>query len=237
MADNEDKQPGHPALTTDLETALADERVEARQEAEAAALASVSGADAPDASEAVRTLIEGSSPDDAARLSQSLGLPKPSGTPRRTSDELADDWRSGGYPYRYKMLRRDYERQKFALQTELLKLQSWVKTSQQRAIILFEGRDAAGKGGAIKRFMEHLNPRGARVVALEKPSDVERGQWYFQRYVRTCPPPARSCCSTAPGTTAPASSASWAFAATMNIASSCARPPSSSATWCAAAST
>jgi polyphosphate kinase 2 len=187
MADNEDKQPAGPALSSELETALADERVEARQEAEAAALDSIVRTDPPDSSEAVKTLIEGSSPDDAARLSQSLGLPKPSGTPRRTSDELADDWRSGGYPYKYKMLRRDYERQKFALQTELLKLQSWVKTSQQRVIILFEGRDAAGKGGAIKRFMEHLNPRGARVVALEKPSDVERGQWYFQRYVQHLP--------------------------------------------------
>jgi polyphosphate kinase 2 len=69
----------------------------------------------------------------------------------------------------------------------LLKLQAWVKDSRQRVIILFEGRDAAGKGGAIKRFMEHLNPRGARVVALEKPSDVERGQWYFQRYVQHLP--------------------------------------------------
>ncbi len=103
------------------------------------------------------------------------------------ADELAGDWRRGGYPYKYKMLRRDYEREKFVLQTELLKLQSWVKDAQQRVVILFEGRDAAGKGGAIKRFMEHLNPRGARVVALEKPSDVERGQWYFQRYVEHLP--------------------------------------------------
>jgi polyphosphate kinase 2 len=70
---------------------------------------------------------------------------------------------------------------------ELLKLQQWVKATGQKVIILFEGRDAAGKGGAIKRFMEHLNPRGARVVALEKPSDVERGQWYFQRYVAHLP--------------------------------------------------
>jgi len=89
--------------------------------------------------------------------------------------------------YRYKILRRDYEREKFALQTEMLKLQSWVKGARQRIIILFEGRDAAGKGGAIKRFTEHLNPRGARVVALEKPSEVERGQWYFQRYVQHLP--------------------------------------------------
>jgi polyphosphate kinase 2 len=73
------------------------------------------------------------------------------------------------------------------LQVELLKLQAWVKSTGQKVVILFEGRDAAGKGGAIKRFMEHLNPRGARVVALEKPSEVERGQWYFQRYVQHLP--------------------------------------------------
>jgi len=70
---------------------------------------------------------------------------------------------------------------------ELLKLQAWVKETGARVVILFEGRDAAGKGGTIKRFMEHLNPRGARVVALEKPSEVERGQWYFQRYVQHLP--------------------------------------------------
>ena len=83
--------------------------------------------------------------------------------------------------------RKSYERQKYRLQVELLKLQAWVKETGQRVVIVFEGRDAAGKGGAIKRFMEHLNPRGARVVALEKPSEVERGQWYFQRYVEHLP--------------------------------------------------
>jgi polyphosphate kinase 2 len=85
------------------------------------------------------------------------------------------------------MSRRAYEKQKYRLQVELLKLQAWVKETGQRVVILFEGRDAAGKGGTIKRFMEHLNPRGARVVALEKPSDVERGQWYFQRYIEHLP--------------------------------------------------
>jgi polyphosphate kinase 2 len=95
---------------------------------------------------------------------------------------LSDDWRDGGYPYRNLMLRKNYEKQKYRLQVELLKLQAWVKETGQRVVILFEGRDAAGKGGTIKRLMEHLNPRGARVVALEKPTDLERGQWYFQRY-------------------------------------------------------
>jgi polyphosphate kinase 2 len=73
------------------------------------------------------------------------------------------------------------------LQVELLKAQNWIKTANERATVLFEGRDAAGKGGTIKRFMEHLNPRGARIVALEKPTDHERSQWYFQRYVRHLP--------------------------------------------------
>ena len=102
-------------------------------------------------------------------------------------DMLAPDWRSGGYPYQNLMLRKNYEAQKYRLQVELLKLQAWAKETGQRVVIIFEGRDAAGKGGAIKRFMEHLNPRGARVVALEKPTAEERGQWYFQRYVKHLP--------------------------------------------------
>jgi polyphosphate kinase 2 len=102
-------------------------------------------------------------------------------------DVLVRDWRDGGYPYKNLMQRRNYERQKYRLQVELLKLQAWVKETGQKLVILFEGRDAAGKGGAIKRFMEHLNPRGARVVALEKPTETERGQWYFQRYIQHLP--------------------------------------------------
>ncbi|MBK6952791.1 MAG: polyphosphate kinase 2 [Crocinitomicaceae bacterium] len=85
------------------------------------------------------------------------------------------------------MSRKNYEKQKYKLQVELLKLQSWVKETGSRVVILFEGRDEAGKGGTIKRFMEHLNPRGARVVALEKPTDEEKGQWYFQRYIKHFP--------------------------------------------------
>ncbi|MFM1921778.1 MAG: hypothetical protein RLZZ303_3412, partial [Candidatus Hydrogenedentota bacterium] len=102
-------------------------------------------------------------------------------------EELGPKWREGEYPYKNLMSCKNYEKQKYQLQVELLKLQSWVKTTGQRVVLLFEGRDAAGKGGTIKRFMEHLNPRGARVVPLEKPSDVERGQWYFQRYVQHLP--------------------------------------------------
>ncbi|XXQ68348.1 polyphosphate kinase 2 [Neisseriaceae bacterium B1] len=91
------------------------------------------------------------------------------------------------YPYEKRMSRRAYEREKKKLQIELLKVQSWVKDSGQKIVSLFEGRDAAGKGGTIKRYMEHLNPRGARVVALEKPTEHERGQWYFQRYIQNLP--------------------------------------------------
>ncbi len=98
-----------------------------------------------------------------------------------------DVFRRGTYPYTKKMKRRVYEARKAELQIELLKLQAWVRDTGQRIVSLFEGRDAAGKGGTIKRFMEHLNPRLARVVALEKPTEQERGQWYFQRYVKHLP--------------------------------------------------
>lgn len=91
------------------------------------------------------------------------------------------------YPYKQKMKRSEYEEIKRSLQIELLKLQKWVKENDERIVMLFEGRDAAGKGGTIKRMMEHLNPRGARVVALDKPSDLEKGQWYFQRYIQNMP--------------------------------------------------
>ena len=91
------------------------------------------------------------------------------------------------YPYQEKMTRREYEISKRAVQIELLKLQAWVKETGQKLVLVFEGRDAAGKGGTIKRFTEHLNPRGARVVALEKPTERESGQWYFQRYVSQLP--------------------------------------------------
>lgn len=138
----------------------------------------------------LETLLAGASPDDAALLREALLKPEygmPSKLRVRADDELSANWRHGGYPYKNLMSRKNYEKQKYQLQVELLKLQAWVKETGQRVVILFEGRDAAGKGGTIKRFMEHLNPRGARVVALEKPSEVERGQWYFQRYVQHLP--------------------------------------------------
>jgi len=97
-----------------------------------------------------------------------------------------DTWREG-YPYAERMTREQYESDKRLLQIELLKLQNWLKANDRRLVVVFEGRDAAGKGGTIKRFTEHLNPRGARVVALEKPSARESTQWYFQRYVQHLP--------------------------------------------------
>ena len=153
-------------------------------------LATASHGDTAALEKTLETIMAGSSPDDAAALRNALlKLDKPHATKlsARPDDALSDDWRDGGYPYKYLMSRKSYEEQKYYLQVELLKLQAWVKEAGQRIVILFEGRDAAGKGGAIKRFMEHLNPRGARVVALEKPTETERGQWYLQRYVQHLP--------------------------------------------------
>ena len=95
--------------------------------------------------------------------------------------------KQGSTPTANKLGKRQYEKEKAELQIELLKVQDWAKATGEKIVVLFEGRDAAGKGGTIKRFMEHLNPRGARVVALEKPTERESSQWYFQRYVAHLP--------------------------------------------------
>lgn len=100
--------------------------------------------------------------------------------------EIAE-FEQGEYPYAERLKRGVYEKEKAALQVELLKVQHWLQETDQKLVMLFEGRDAAGKGGTIKRFTEHLNPRNARVVALNKPSDSERGQWFFQRYIQHLP--------------------------------------------------
>lgn len=100
---------------------------------------------------------------------------------------IREAFESGTYPYARPMGTKVYEAEKVRLQAELLKVQLWAQETGQKFVILFEGRDAAGKGGTIKRFMEHLNPRYARVVALTKPSEVERGQWFFQRYIAHLP--------------------------------------------------
>ncbi|MFJ9341996.1 polyphosphate kinase 2 [Streptomyces sp. NPDC101733] len=102
------------------------------------------------------------------------------------SGHAIETWREN-YPYSHKIRRAEYERQKRILQIEMLKLQRWVQESGQRLVVICEGRDAAGKGGTIKRFTERLNPRGARVVALGKPGETESSQWYFQRYTAHLP--------------------------------------------------
>ncbi len=141
---------------------------------------------------AMETILKGEAPMDRIRLlrimlkQEKINIAEPTDE-TAPDDVLVKDWRTGVYPYKNRLSRKAYEKEKFKLQVELLKLQSWVKETGQKVIIIFEGRDAAGKGGTIKRFMEHLNPRGARVVALEKPTEKELGQWYFQRYVEHLP--------------------------------------------------
>jgi polyphosphate kinase 2 len=158
-----------------IEANVVVQAVDAAQQARLAAMRDiVSGTTAEESRSLMRTLLK----------EQQLAINQTGVNPDL---ELAAGWRDGGYPYKNLMTRRNYERHKYRLQVELLKLQAWVKETGQKVVILFEGRDAAGKGGTIKRFMEHLNPRGARVVALEKPSEIERGQWYFQRYVEHLP--------------------------------------------------
>ncbi|WP_227677906.1 polyphosphate kinase 2 [Psychrobacter sp. H8-1] len=141
-------------------------------------------------SEHLQALIHDASPDDLVKLKDIFAkhaLANYVKTGSVKDDELSDNWREGGYPYKNRLSRKNYEKQKYHLQVELLKLQRWVRDTGQKVVIVFEGRDAAGKGGTIKRFMEHLNPRGAKVVALEKPTEQELGQWYFQRYVKHLP--------------------------------------------------
>ncbi|MEP3120951.1 MAG: polyphosphate kinase 2, partial [Nisaea sp.] len=106
---------------------------------------------------------------------------------RHSQEEIHRIFETGEYPYHEKIKRAVYERQKASLQAELLKAQRWIQDTGQKVVILFEGRDAAGKGGTIKRFMEHLNPRGAHVIALDKPTEREKSQWFFQRYIEHLP--------------------------------------------------
>ncbi len=127
--------------------------------------------------------------EEISKLYSEGAAVKPGGRKNETIRVLSkkDIFKHGNYPYKKMMGRAEYEKKKQELQIELLKMQNWVKETGQRIIILFEGRDAAGKGGTIKRIMEHLNPRGAHVVALEKPTERESTQWYFQRYIKHFP--------------------------------------------------
>lgn len=113
--------------------------------------------------------------------------PRKTANPAASPESIAHAFENGVYPYEQKLSRREYETKKAQLQAELLKVQLWAQETGQKFVMLFEGRDAAGKGGTIKRFTEHLNPRSARVVALNKPTDEERGQWFFQRYIDHLP--------------------------------------------------
>jgi polyphosphate kinase 2 len=127
------------------------------------------------------TRKETSTPSTPARAEPAAQEPKP------TAASIAQAFESGTYPYTDRMGRKEYESEKAKLQAELLKVQLWAQEAEQKFVLLFEGRDAAGKGGTIKRFTEHLNPRSARVVALNKPTWEERGQWFFQRYIKELP--------------------------------------------------
>jgi len=147
------------------------------------------------AAEAARAMPERAAPEGSLparrRAAKAAARAKAEGGPQNfptiSADQVAAAFESGTYPYHRMMGRAPYEAEKAQLQAELLKVQIWAQETGQRFVILMEGRDAAGKGGTIKRFMEHLNPRYARVVALTKPSDVEKGQWYFQRYIAHLP--------------------------------------------------
>ncbi len=176
-----------------VESFVVKEAVDAAQESKVVTVQDIltnASGDSHELLQSLEAILAGASPEDATVLRDALLRPATSSVytrARSPDDELAADWRDGNYPYKNLMSRKNYEKQKYRLQVELLKLQAWVKETGQKVVILFEGRDAAGKGGTIKRFMEHLNPRGAHVVALEKPTDAERGQWYFQRYVEHLP--------------------------------------------------
>jgi polyphosphate kinase 2 len=140
-------------------------------------------------------LLPGAAAPEAARsiagAAAELTRPRPPSRhrapDRHDPEAVRRAFETGEYPYATRLTEKEYEQRVKPLQVELLKAQAWIRETRERVVILFEGRDAAGKGGTIKRFMEHLNPRGARVVALEKPSERERSQWYFQRYVAHLP--------------------------------------------------
>ena len=130
---------------------------------------------------------ERAEPPPAPGADEQAVLKGPKQFPVADADEIRRAFESGEYPYPRRMGRAAYEAEKAKLQAELLKVQIWAQETGQKFVILMEGRDAAGKGGTIKRFMEHLNPRYARTVALSKPSDKEKGEWFFQRYVQHLP--------------------------------------------------
>lgn len=217
-------------LTTDLDAGIEAynvvQTVTAAQDAKVAAATEIlaearqaSPADAAEMLKRLQVMLDGASPDDKAALELALArweahAPK---APVSKDDELVDNWRSAVYPYKNRMSRRNYEKEKFRLQVELLKMQMWVRETGQRVVILFEGRDAAGKGGTIKRFMEHINPRGARVVALEKPTEAERRPGISNVMYSICQLRAKSSYLTVLGITVRVLSVSWVFVLIKNM--------------------
>lgn len=186
------KQEAQIQINTTIEDQDVLARLDSRQVTKLTTLSNILHADPEvEFDELASTLLSAFSPEEQKALSRALKrqrLDIKDKIPVGNLDKMLNtDGTFGNYPYKYLMSRSTYEHQKFKLQVELLKLQAWVKETGARVVIIFEGRDAAGKGGTIKRFMEHLNPRGARIVALEKPTATEAGQWYFQRYVRHLP--------------------------------------------------
>ena len=178
---SEKTSPPQKAVTAATPTPEVVTTKEADAVTESTAAPAVTEAPATDTQAA--TMTETSKKESATPSSEERFHLAPHGTHEDSgSAKLPDD-----YPYKTRMQRKEYEKMKFELQIELLKAQNWIRETGQKIVILFEGRDAAGKGGTIKRYMEHLNPRSARVVALEKPTIGERGQWYFQRYIQHLP--------------------------------------------------
>jgi polyphosphate kinase len=141
------------------------------------------------AEKAQRKTRQAHKPESKTAQSQAQPPSLPEFLHHKTLPEAIEDaaFTSGGFAYDKRMSRKKYDKKLVKLQIELLKLQEWVKANGERIVVVFEGRDGAGKGGAIARIMQHLSPRNARVVALSKPTDTERGQWYFQRYAAHMP--------------------------------------------------
>ncbi len=158
-----------------------------RQDKSAASPLTAKSTPPDDATVVVDSAANGTTADAHATARSRERKEQTLGQRRRDPDAIRRAFETGEYPYQTRLRTKDYEAHMSELQVELLKAQRWIRESGERVVILFEGRDAAGKGGTIKRFMEHLNPRGARVVALEKPTERERTQWYFQRYVSHLP--------------------------------------------------
>jgi len=162
-------------MDSDLKTADSDNQEEMNAADDVTELSEIAPAETDDEAEFEETYLGG---EYSSAFIKKL---------RNCPESIGMLFKEGKYPYTDRIKKQTYDREKEKLQIELLKVQNWVKMTGQKIVVIFEGRDAAGKGGTIKRFMEHLNPRAAKVVALEKPTHHELGQWYFQRYIEHLP--------------------------------------------------